>query len=238
VADAWLLLVREREDFSAAAVATLSSVAMPLAAALKTLVALMDQRLHAALGQASLQKLGIGHVAFDDKGRVIAADAMAEAMLSFVQDPDHPGERRLQAGPAARQVLDQACADFASGRAADPVMLFIGGESGLWLLLGRAQLSLPEPCAIPAAIGSLRTYTRENSMHARKMLRTMYGLSINEAALAHELSLGKSIIEAGRGLNLTAETSRNYSKRIYAKTGATSQADLVRLILTGLSPLA
>ncbi|MET0587942.1 MAG: LuxR family transcriptional regulator, partial [Novosphingobium sp.] len=43
---------------------------------------------------------------------------------------------------------------------------------------------------------------------------------------------------AGAELQLTQETARNYSKRIYAKTGANGQADLVRLMLTGLAPFA
>ena len=63
-------------------------------------------------------------------------------------------------------------------------------------------------------------------------------MSIREAALAEAISHGRSIIEAGAELQLTKETARNYSKRIYAKTGASGQADLVRLLLTGLAPFA
>lgn len=59
-----------------------------------------------------------------------------------------------------------------------------------------------------------------------------------EAALAHGLTTGESIVEAGERLGLTAETARNYSKRIYGKTGTTGQVDLVRLILSGLVPLS
>ena len=51
-------------------------------------------------------------------------------------------------------------------------------------------------------------------------------------------SMGETIQDAGRRLRLTPETARNYSKRIYAKTGASGQADLVRMILTGLAPLS
>jgi DNA-binding CsgD family transcriptional regulator len=36
--------------------------------------------------------------------------------------------------------------------------------------------------------------------------------------------MGETIVEAGRRLRLTSETARNYSKRIYAKTGAAGQA--------------
>ena len=44
--------------------------------------------------------------------------------------------------------------------------------------------------------------------------------------------------EAAADLGLTVETARNYSKKIYAKTGARGQAELVRNILTGVLALA
>ena len=64
------------------------------------------------------------------------------------------------------------------------------------------------------------------------------GLSTREAALAEAIGQGRSIVDAGAQLQLTPETARNYSKRIYAKTGASGQADLVRMMLTGLAPFA
>ncbi len=43
---------------------------------------------------------------------------------------------------------------------------------------------------------------------------------------------------SGEILHLTLETARNYSKRLYAKTGTRGQADLVRLVLTNVAMLA
>lgn len=237
-ADAWLLLVREREDFTASAVATLSAIGPHLSAALKTLAALIEQRLQVALAQSALQRLGAGQLAFDATGRVMAADRQAEALLSFVPEPGPAAGRRLQLVPAVSQALEAACAELATGPPGASVPLPLGGDAGLWILLRKADLPLVEPCAVPAATGVLRTYRREDTQRARRALASIYGLSLNEAALAHQLSLGESIIDAGRSLRLTAETSRSYSKRIYAKTGTSSQADLVRLVLTGLTPFA
>lgn len=73
---------------------------------------------------------------------------------------------------------------------------------------------------------------------AAAVLVQALALSPREAALAVRISEGQSLIEAGRALRLTDETTRNYSKRIYAKTGARGQADLVRIVLTSLAPLA
>ena len=87
-------------------------------------------------------------------------------------------------------------------------------------------------------IGTLRTSVREDERAGTRILRELHGLSDREAALAEKLSRGETIIEAGRALRLTDETARNYSKRIYAKTGTRGQGDLVREVLGGLTPFA
>lgn len=51
-----------------------------------------------------------------------------------------------------------------------------------------------------------------------------------EASLVLALSRGKSIAEAAEAMNLTVGSARTYTKRIYAKTGARGQSDLIRFI--------
>lgn len=85
---------------------------------------------------------------------------------------------------------------------------------------------------------SFRLPPRPLGQGAEPLIAATLGLSKREAALAALLADGHGLIEAGQKLGLSAETTRSYSKRIYAKTGAKGQADLVRLILTGLAPLA
>ena len=45
---------------------------------------------------------------------------------------------------------------------------------------------------------------------------------------------GLFLLSAAAMLGLTIETARNYSKKIYAKTGARGQPELVRIILTSV----
>ncbi|KPF64626.1 hypothetical protein IP79_04225 [Porphyrobacter sp. AAP60] len=95
--------------------------------------------------------------------------------------------------------------------------------------------------ALPGHQGALvaaRRAPAELPQGAAAVLAQAFGLSSREAALAVRISEGQSLIEAGRALHLTDETTRNYSKRIYAKTGAKGQADLVRIVLGSLAPLA
>lgn len=242
--DAWLVMVRYHEDFSASAVATLTGLAPILTAALRTLVALTELRLQTALAQRSLAQLGAAQVAFDAGARVMAADPLAEDLLAFVAEPEGAAGRRLALTPRSTYALEAACAELAgagvgggAGSGAGAIRAVLLDEArDLWMLLRPVDLSLAAPNAAPAVIGTVRTDLRENARAAVHFLQSRHGLSFREAQLAHALSLGESIQQAGEKLQLTPETARNYSKRIYAKTAVSGQPDLVRLILTGLTP--
>lgn len=242
-ADAWLVLVREREDFSGSAVALLDGLAAHMAAALRTLAALIDQRLQTALATSALARLGAGQLAFDAGGRVMAADSLAETLLSFIPEPGERPGRRLNLRPDIAHRLEAVCAMLSGDpQSTSVVMRLDDGRMeegrGTDILLRRSDLVLAEPCARPAVIGTIRAPVREPARQAIRAIAALHGLSDNEAALAHALSMGETLIEAGRRLRLSEETARNYSKRVYAKTGARGQADLVRLILAGLAPFA
>lgn len=63
-------------------------------------------------------------------------------------------------------------------------------------------------------------------------IASLLGLSVSEARLAKRLADGEPLEEAARSLGLTFESGRTYLKRIFQKTGAKRQADLVRMVLT------
>lgn len=237
-ADALLVLVRLREDFSASAVATMAAIAPQMASALRTLVALAGQRMQTALAQSALERLGVGQIAMDAGARVMAADPQAEALLGFLPDAGERAGRRLQVLPDVARALERACAELARGEGETVRVVRIDARRGLDLLLRRADLTLPEPVARPQVIGVVRIAQREDAANGAAALQALHGLSAREAALAQAMSCGVPLVEAGQALGLTVETARNYSKRIYGKTGAAGQADLVRMVLTGLAPLA
>lgn len=63
-------------------------------------------------------------------------------------------------------------------------------------------------------------------------ISNLLGLSASEARLAKRLADGEPLEDASHALGLTFESGRTYLKRIFQKTGAKRQADLVRMILT------
>lgn len=90
----------------------------------------------------------------------------------------------------------------------------------------------------PEVVDVRRTALPLDAAAAANVVAAELGLSRREAQLAVALADGLGLVEAGASLGLTPETTRNYSKRIYAKTGSKGQADIVRKVLTGLAPLA
>lgn len=235
-----LILIREREDFSAAAAALLSAAAPYLRAALAAAAVLDRERMARSYAQEALARLGIGQIALDAGARVIAADPLAERHLAFLAVPGpRPARKLLLPAPAAERI-ERCCAAFAAAAAGsppDPVLVALEGRPPLLLRPAPAPIA-PAPGPRPVAIAALRLPVREDETRGAAVLRELYRLSTREAALAQKLSRGEMIVEAGRALRLTPETARNYSKRIYARTGTRGAADLVRAVLSGLAPLA
>jgi DNA-binding CsgD family transcriptional regulator len=238
VADAWVLLVREREDFSAFASSLLSSIIPHFKAALQTFVALSELRLSSSIANRQLERIGVGQLAFDSGGRVIAANPLAESLLSFLPEPEPTAGRRLQVRADVAQSLATACAELAGGASDARRLIRLDMDHGLYMLLRPSDLDLGKIVLHPSVIGTLRTGVGNLPIGAAQVLSDLYGLSKNEASLACGLATGESISEAGRRLHLTTQTARIYSKRVYAKTGTKGQADLVRLILAGPAPFA
>lgn len=225
--NAWLLLLHHRNDFTAADSALLSGLAPHLGCALETLVRIDGLNLRAGMAEEALALLGIGQAALTREGRVIIADAIGAAAL-----PGDAAGRIARTGPA----LGSACGELADQPRAARRVLRRDERSGHDLLL-RPAAAQAARLLQPAAIALVREARREDPASGARILMATHGLSPREAALAEALSRGEPLVEAGAALGLTAETTRNYSKRIYAKTGTSGQADLVRLLLTGLAVL-
>lgn len=229
-ADGWtatLLLTRARDEFEGLGVATLALIEPMLGPALRTFAALRAERLRAAVAEDGLARLGAAQIAFDAAGRALAAGPAATRLLAFAPEPGPP--RRLALPGAAAEALEAACARLAADRDAGSAIIRLD-RRGERVLLMRAA-------ALPgvAAIGTVRDAAPAIDPEA---LRALHGLSAREAALAAALAGGESLPAAGARLGLTRETARNYSKRIFAKTGTSGQPDLVRAILAGVAPFA
>lgn len=227
--NAWLILLSERRPFDADDSSLLSAIAPHLAVALDTLGELGAHQLRATIAEQALAMLGIGQAALDREGRVILSDTLAGKALGA------RGGGRLNLSSEIAQELAEGCTAMVRAPAGTRRVVHLD-KSGTRDLLLRP---LPSPMGTAiVAVGTVRRPQQQERAAPPRVVAQLLGLSEREAALAEAMSRGETILEAGAHLQLTAETARNYTKRAYAKTGASGQADLVRQVLTGLTPLA
>ena len=230
--NAWLVLLHDRLDFGASDSALLSSLAPHVALALTMLMEMRGLRLRATIAEEALALIGVGQAIFDADGHVVLSDPIAAEEL----DIQSTGRPQIRA--SAAQALNAACRELSKAQPAARRTVQFDDRLGKSILLRRAPIDVGAALSGNYSVGLVRQPMRKDTGSAASVAATTLGLSIREAALAEAISRGLSIVEAGAQLQLTQETARNYSKRIYAKTGTSGQADLVRLLLTGLSPFA
>lgn len=232
----WISLGRKKKDFSASDGALLGSLANHLAIAAGTHAELERQRLKAGISADAIMRLNFGWFMLDASGRIIDMSEQAEALVQEGQT--------LRKSPDGRLIAEQADAQgilrkFLKMRQAGESVVrsvHLSDEPWLDMLLTNPPADLPgalQPVAIAFVHGE-RSSSAERSQH----LANLFGLTLQEARLALHISHGVTIREAATLLGLTLETTRLYSKRIYAKTGTRGQADLVRLILASIVALA
>ena len=231
----WLLAGKRGEDFGAADVSVLGMLGDHLEIALRTWSALEQERLRAGITGEAIKRLNFGWFLLDTSGAIVDHSDEAEALLherrSVLRSPAGrlvPELREAQGG--LRRFLDAAAKGEASSRA-----IHLSDEPWLDMLLtvrkgGRAG-------AAPMVAAYIHG-EQPSSLERSAQLQDLFGLTAKEAKLALLISRGVKIAEAAAQLELTLETTRLYSKRVYAKTGTRGQADLVRLVLASIVALS
>lgn len=226
----WITVTRGEGEFPEAVDRLLEGLAPFVRAALGSFVALERERMAAAVARDAVRRMSFGWLTLDAEGRVIDADPIGARMLAGTDLIGKGRDGRITArDPALRRHLQGAVRDLAGNPQARPRALVLSREPWLDLLLVPSGQRMGTTQAAPAIVCYLHA-DNWSSADRCEQLAQLFDLSPSEARLALALSRGMSISEAAPELGLTVESARTYSKRIYAKTGARGQADLVRFI--------
>ncbi|MDG5747618.1 helix-turn-helix transcriptional regulator [Qipengyuania sp. XHP0207] len=234
--EAWIAL--RGEDLDAEHSRLLTALAPYFRVALRVLASLEREKARASFSADALARMNFGWIALDERCRVVESDPQAERFLAR--------SRVLRRGPYDRLTpslpeIDRQLTALVRDCAADPNMRprAINMCRDPWIEV------LVSPVHLDTLVGDSRTVAmlylrgdRSSSADRHEQLVDLFDLTPAEARLAWSLSQGLSIAEAAEQHGLTVETARYYSKKIYAKTGARGQVDLVRNILTGVLALA
>jgi DNA-binding CsgD family transcriptional regulator len=232
---AWLTVSRAEYEFGPEDDALIAAIAPFWRAALTSYVALERERVTASVANEAIRRLNFGWLTLDASGRILDSDAHAAGMLAASDMLRKGPGGRLGARDAsvAREITQaiQALVREPHGNPETrrPRAIVLSREPWLDMLLVPSNLRTGTTRAAPALVAYVHA-DNWSSADRCDQLEQMFDLIPSEARLALALTRGMSIAEAAGELGLTVESARTYSKRIYAKTGARGQADLVRFI--------
>lgn len=206
--------------------------------ALTVYSALKKVELERDIYASALRNLHMGYVLLDQHGRVIRMDEEAEHLLAHNTDLFISGTALKVRHTEKNDELQQIVAEGLASRADFSRGLNIPGARHIVLLIKSA----PEaPILASAVTPHLVVYINEPTAPTttpKARIAELFELSPTEAALVVELVHGRTLAEAAANINITEQTARSYSKRIFNKTGTRRQAELVRLILTSVALVA
>jgi DNA-binding CsgD family transcriptional regulator len=138
-------------------------------------------------------------------------------------------ELRRIAGRAFLCWRSQGCRDCAALLAAR----LSGAEGGDWLQATLRILQPPGAARADASGTALVAVAgpQQDPEAASGLLRALYGLTPAEQQVAGQVLCGLPPARAAERLGIAHETARSHLRSIFAKTGVSRQADLVRLAL-------
>jgi DNA-binding CsgD family transcriptional regulator len=227
---AWLTVSRRDGEFRVTDDKLIGDLAPFLRGALGVYIALERERINATVANQAISRMNFSWLTLDADGRILDTDVQGEMMLADSGILSRGRSDRLTA--SSREVsrkIDRAVRDLAHNPQSRPRAIALSREPWLDMLLVPANLRIGATRPTPSLLAYVHA-DRWSSVDRCDQLREMFDLIPCEARLALALGRGMSIAEAAAELGLSIESARTYSKRIYAKTGARGQVDLVRFI--------
>jgi DNA-binding CsgD family transcriptional regulator len=173
----------------------------------------------------------------DAQGRLKRANARGRALLAEGNIFRTAGGRLVVSDPVADQSLRDALAVAASGEATP-------GEQGIVIALGRSGGEshvahvLPVPCnarrKVAAGGEAIATVlVRKASLATPStpgIIATLYGLTPGELRVLLAVFESDGMSDLAEVLGISEPTVRTHLRRLFEKTGAKRQADLVKLV--------
>ena len=167
-----------------------------------------------------------GCIVVDSTGRVLEMNALASRLVTKGDGLTVEGGT-VRAGKSSNR-LRYLVAEAAKCRPA-PCVMNITRPSGrpiLLRLIGYCPSSSADP-TVAIIISDLGDPLAVD----QRVLRKLFGFTQTEASVACCLMCGLSLENTARELAITIHTVRTHLKRLFEKTGATRQAELVNILL-------
>jgi len=192
----------------------------------------------------AVSQLSVATIILDEQGRVLNTNAVARALLEQGDALSLRGERLHIEGRDINKELQQALANIImaqqSGKASVVRALRVprpAGGSDLGLVIRPVPTTQwSEGQSSPCAAVFISDPDLQQPA-SQQILGDLFELTPAEANLAILLARGLSLAEVSNAQNISQHTARAQLKSIFAKTGVSRQAELVRLVLKSVASL-
>jgi len=201
--------------------------------------ALMSARLQlerARTASQTLNAIGLAALVLDEKGKVLAANSLIEAMTDHVQWRAHD-----------QFSLNDKSADQLLRTAMEAIGKSGGGSVRSFPVRDNSMMARLVAHVIPIRLSSRDLFVRCAAVLVLTnptlpqappvdIVQSLFDLTPAEARVARELAGGKTIQEIAEQNHLSPNTIRTHVSHVMEKTGCNRQANIVAL-LTALSPI-
>jgi DNA-binding CsgD family transcriptional regulator/PAS domain-containing protein len=192
----------------------------------------------------AVEQLAMGAILLDEHGLFLQANQLATQILGE-KDGLRVRQRHLESSDvqSSRELRDIIQRVLINGRGNAPAVVEAlrirrpSGRPDLGLLVRLVpQYAWAEGQHAPA-VAVFISDPGQRGEPSEQMLSQLFGLTRAEAALATQLSRGLQLQDAADALNISPHTARTQLKAIFAKTGVSRQAELVRLLVKSVAAL-
>lgn len=235
--DGWLACFGGRSLGSSTG-ALLLALGPHLRIALRSFAALERERFRSAVAGDAVHRLKIAWMSLDAQGRIVESTDNMEQMFqwgSLLRRGRY--DRLMPASPAVDRQLTAYLKQVATGGTVRPLAIRLSQDPWLDMLVAPLQRDTISGHRSAAVIVYVSGDRRSQADRCEQLV-DLFGLLPSEARLAWLLAQATSIADSAAALGITVETARNYSKKIYAKTGASGHAELVRIVMTSVLALS
>ena len=233
---------RRRGPFGARDLEYLSTLLPHLGRALE-----IRDRLQAAAVRADtltwcVDRVNFGVIVLDAHARILEANAAGRQIINnsaaALTTPNGFLTLGEPAGSRLKQLLtpDETAARAGPGRQDHLIHIDRGFDRRPITAVLTPMPELPVRWVSGDPRGILFLFDPEHQLVPRsETLMQELGISPREAEIAVLLTLGSDLPQVAKRMHISIHTARTHLKNIYAKTGITSQAELVRRVATGPS---
>jgi DNA-binding CsgD family transcriptional regulator len=192
----------------------------------------------------AVDQLSVATIILDEQGRVLNNNALASAILEEADGLAVRNQHLHVEGRELNRALQQALSVVIKAQqdgATSVVRALRVPRSGTRSDLGLVVRPVPtsdrgKGQSIPCAAVFISDPDLKESA-SQQILGELFGLTPAEANLAILLARGLSLAEVSETQHISQHTARAQLKSVFAKTGASRQAELVRLVLKSVASL-